>query len=753
MFSYYSNFSVKKIIIFIAINYFALILFSNNFFYNFNDYLKIGSYYPMGFQGLCNDLWAKETFKTVFFSHHQAPAYLLIVGFTLKLGPILSPVFLFLINNLAASLFYYFSYELLNFFFKRKIFIIFFISFLVLNPTMIYLQFLQGWEILFLCSITFFTLCCFNIFTKPENKKNYLYLFLTLCFLFLLRSTFGIFIVAILILLVSLFSNFKLLKKYIILIFFIYFLFCIKNFFLVNKFTIETQGIMHLGWSFNPHLIENEKFFNSLNDYEKKFIKNSRPPLSFDVEAYREMGFPYKRNNIEILNRTDGCASLWNHSVMASASTTYSKIIRETIANYPFLFIINFFKVSYNGLWGEVNEYAGLWKIPKFAKFHDEIRNVDILTVSVKSIVASSLILSLILLSYFLISIKNSSSKKIFLYLIPFTICVYTIFSGSVSIASNFRYRIVIENYLWLYLIIFFKLYIDLRHKSSMFNYIHTKIKILYLSEIILFAFVLSYIPSNINKLVEKNNIELLKNNTIVYENKKTLTNIKDTSYLNQLSLVEFNKTKFIPKDRGVWFIRNSNEEIIKYINDYSISKNLISTEEYLKFVIETKSNYPIWYKHNISLNENKLRHMQSLNNNLDSPITGISLDNATEYTKWLSFKTGKKIRIPTSIEWELFDDRNKKELPQDTVRYFEWTLPDYKYLYVFGPYFQDYVSEEFLLKNKNKGFYLFPSENFGVLKNGSFMTFNHMHNPAWGLFMGKKLQDVDFSFRILIEK
>jgi hypothetical protein len=753
MLFYYSNFSFKKIIIFIAINYAVLILSSNNFFYNFSDYLRYGSYYPTGFQGLCTDLWAKQTFKSVFFSHHQPPAYLFIVGFTIKFGPILSSVFLFLINNLAASMFYYFSYELLKFFFKKKILILLFTSFLILNPTMIYLQFLQGWEVLFLCSITFFTLCCFNIIANPNNKKNYLYLFLTLCFLFLLRSTFGIFILILLILLVSFLGNLKLFKKYIILIFAIYFVICFKNFILVNKFTLETQGILHLGWSANPSLIQNEKFYNNLYDYEKKFIKNSRPPLSFDLNAYREMGFPYKNYNIEILDRTSGCASLWNHSVMANVSTTYSKILKETIANYPSLFIINFFKVSYNNLWGEVNEYVQLWKIPKFSKFHDKIISAEIFTISIKSIVASSLILSSILLLCILIFKKNFNSKIIFLYFIPVLICIYTIFAGSISIASNFRYRFVIENYLLLYLFIFFKLYIDLRHKSSLFNYIHTKIKILYLSEIILFAFVLSHIPSNINKLVEKNNIELLKNNTIVYENKKTLTNIKETSYLNQLSLVEFNKTKFIPKERGVWFIRNSKEEIVKYTNDYSISKNLISTEEYLKFVIETKSNYPIWYNHNISFNENKLRQTQSLNNNLNSPITGISLVNATEYTNWLSFKTGKKIRIPTSIEWELFNDRNKKEVIQDTVRYFEWTLPDYKYLYVFGPYLQDYVSEEFLLKNKDKGFYLFPSENFGVLKNGSFMTFNHMHNPAWGLFIGKKLQDVDFSFRILIEK
>jgi formylglycine-generating enzyme required for sulfatase activity len=89
-------------------------------------------------------------------------------------------------------------------------------------------------------------------------------------------------------------------------------------------------------------------------------------------------------------------------------------------------------------------------------------------------------------------------------------------------------------------------------------------------------------------------------------------------------------------------------------IADFYIGKHPITTELYMDFVHETKSNHPVWNekdsKYNLKTGSEKLYEGFTGDN---QPIVGVSWDNAVAYCKWLSKETGKIFRLLSEAEWE----------------------------------------------------------------------------------------------------
>ena len=98
----------------------------------------------MGFKAPVIIYVENSTLKTVFLMHSQTPLYPLIVGLSLKLN--LYPYISFFINTVCASLFSYYSYQTLKIFLNKHFLITILTILLMLNPALIYLQFLSGWE-------------------------------------------------------------------------------------------------------------------------------------------------------------------------------------------------------------------------------------------------------------------------------------------------------------------------------------------------------------------------------------------------------------------------------------------------------------------------------------------------------------------------------------------------------------------------------------------------------------------------------
>ncbi|MGD2091128.1 MAG: formylglycine-generating enzyme family protein [Candidatus Aminicenantes bacterium] len=93
----------------------------------------------------------------------------------------------------------------------------------------------------------------------------------------------------------------------------------------------------------------------------------------------------------------------------------------------------------------------------------------------------------------------------------------------------------------------------------------------------------------------------------------------------------------------------------VVYLDEYRIGKYEVTIKEYMRFVNETKSNYPEWleegneYNINTGSNDYYKRFVYDEN----CPIVGVSLEDARAYCDWLSNKTGLNIKLPTEAQWE----------------------------------------------------------------------------------------------------
>ena len=135
-----------------------------------------------------------------------------------------------------------------------------------------------------------------------------------------------------------------------------------------------------------------------MEEYEKNLIKNNMTALAHDANSYIEMGFPHDKLKFEILNKLSNCEATWNHQVMAQASSTYSKILKESLSNYELEQFFIFSLIAFEKLWGGIEEYQQLWNIPKLASLHDELIYFDFLGINLRYLFVSVFLLSLIIL-------------------------------------------------------------------------------------------------------------------------------------------------------------------------------------------------------------------------------------------------------------------------------------------------------------------------------------------------------------------
>ena len=88
-------------------------------------------------------------------------------------------------------------------------------------------------------------------------------------------------------------------------------------------------------------------------------------------------------------------------------------------------------------------------------------------------------------------------------------------------------------------------------------------------------------------------------------------------------------------------------------VNDFYMSKYEVTVAEFRRFIAETryptdaeKGGDPMNWRHGVS---GKVRPKSEENH----PVVHVSWNDAVEYCRWLSEKTGKWYRLPTEAEWE----------------------------------------------------------------------------------------------------
>jgi len=777
--------NIKFFIKIYAINLLILILLSNNFFQNFSDYLSHGEYYLNGFQGMCKYIWEKNPISSVFYQHSQTPLYPLLVGLALKLK--LYPILLFLINTILSS----FNIILINrisLSLNLSILIrIFLILLYLFNPINIYLQFLSGWELMFHTLVLSLTLKILDLNKDNLNYKNYIFIASIICLMVYLRSTISIPFLLLISIFIFLLSNRKLYFKYYFLpVFLLTFALFFKNYLNVGYFKNETQGILHLGFSHYPLMISDVDFYNSLDNKTKNFFKSGRPALTIAPTEYKKLGFENDNLKSEIYFK-DNC-NQWSNSNMADVSFEFSKILKHSIFfEYGILKNINFLKTAYEKFWYQVEEYHKLWSdIPKLRKPYDKIRSSEIqigfINISIKNIFILTLIYSgLYSLSILLIDIvKRKKNRENIVFLIIVFLISYTVFSGIVTKAANFRYRALMENYYFFFMAIsiipfFSKRPILIFNKMSFTISKYILISLVAIS-LIIFDLILR------ENLILHNEKVFFKSeeNLVIFNSDKENNRLND--YLKKDNFIFITGEIYEPIKPKAYFTRHDSK-ISHQINNFHISKNELSVDLYMNFVSETKSNFPIWYDQRKNFNQNlelfKKDYLKNLPVDNLIPITGISYENAINFTKWISKKTGKKISIPSNHEWtfaaskilnekeyRIFNLENKDEIISKSKFHpgtsfnnkngyhiignnWEFVKPNYGYLFTLEQKTHDIIDLESYRLNKSN-IYLYPSKKFAILKGGSINTLSNTNELTFNLYIGKKIQDEDFSLRLI---
>jgi formylglycine-generating enzyme required for sulfatase activity len=94
------------------------------------------------------------------------------------------------------------------------------------------------------------------------------------------------------------------------------------------------------------------------------------------------------------------------------------------------------------------------------------------------------------------------------------------------------------------------------------------------------------------------------------------------------------------------------------YLDGYWMGKTEVTVKQYMKFVNETKKNYPAWLEkgsvYNVETGTSYLyRKLGPALRNDNYPIVGISWHDASAYSDWLSKRHGVKFKLPTEAQWE----------------------------------------------------------------------------------------------------
>jgi formylglycine-generating enzyme required for sulfatase activity len=94
------------------------------------------------------------------------------------------------------------------------------------------------------------------------------------------------------------------------------------------------------------------------------------------------------------------------------------------------------------------------------------------------------------------------------------------------------------------------------------------------------------------------------------------------------------------------------------YLDAYWMGKTEVTVKQYMKFVNETKKNYPKWLeegsKYNVETGTDDFykKFGPALRGN-NYPVVGISWHDASAYCDWLSNETGFHFKLPTEAQWE----------------------------------------------------------------------------------------------------
>ncbi len=90
---------------------------------------------------------------------------------------------------------------------------------------------------------------------------------------------------------------------------------------------------------------------------------------------------------------------------------------------------------------------------------------------------------------------------------------------------------------------------------------------------------------------------------------------------------------------------------------DFYMGQTPITVAQYLAFAEATQSNYPQWLEkgseYHLSEGTNDRYSRFEHISHPESPIVGVSWENATAFCEWLSRESGHKYQLPSEAQWE----------------------------------------------------------------------------------------------------